>query len=318
MSVLMILALLMSVADVPNGSPECPHSGVVDPGVTSSLLEYIGPSRWSSRSGLRKPLPTELRVGKLLADPAIRCYYQSLEPVWFQGLVGPSARTDAMIAVARTLYFENGKVGPDNAAEAFSRVRVTRQRLASFDLFKGRNVVLAASKGQAPDGRPAFGRGNLVRRISRVAATVRLVREQDGVSALKKQIVGGQSLTLVFEGHGNAGGLSFGRGLTARKLASMLEQRKDPTEEVVIVLSSCDAHTVARELLEDFDIGPAVVLVSEEFGQTLVRSIYSDPFLHHELGLATGDTSLDSIRQRAKERTTAYRVNGDGRMMQLF
>lgn len=43
-----------------------------------------------------------------------------------------------------------------------------------------------------------------------------------------------------------------------------------------------------------------------EYGQQLVRPVYSDPFLSRELGLATRDTHLGGLLDRAEIATSVY------------
>ena len=52
------------------------------------------------------------------------------------------------------------------------------------------------------------------------------------------------------------------------------------------------------------ELGWAGIVVPEEYGQQLVRPVYGDPFLHTELGLGSGGTSLGGLMQRAAVSTS--------------
>ena len=290
---------------------------------------YIGRPRLRDA---RKMPNLATRVRDFYADPAVRGF-DAMRAEWFAGFQGvvfttPRELVQLQVMVARNLFFQDRPVDAGTVRAEIERIRRVRAELAGLELFAERNVVFAASYDtQRGSGREVFGRGVSRGRVERQAGTFQFLQpdapgaeRRTAMAQLQSSLSSAAPTTFFFEGHGRETALQFAGKLTSAELAELLAAND---EQRIVISASCQGHGFARRVLDELRRkAPAqrlpVIVVPEEYGQDFVTDAFNDDFKRVELGLATGESTLGKLMERANIATSVYVPDEQNRPMQIL
>lgn len=277
-------------------------------------------------------------LDRFLSDPALRHHFEGIDVRWLDpassldlaGVESPRlllwSLIELKVMVARNLYLRDHAPTEAAVRHEVREVLDTRRRFADLSLYAGRSVIYAASDDTLDDGRNHFGRLANRAVMERDAARFHFFRGDEAPASgvgFEELFRTERDLTFVFEGHGREKALKFDGKLTARRLARLLAERPAHFPAAVVILDACRAHDFARHLFDELaelpDRGPLpVVVVPEEYGQSVLKDVFGGRFLRQELRAADGaGASVGSALRARSVRLSVYVPDAGDRPMQI-
>ena len=305
---------------------------------SEQLSEYFGATPSAARSGALRRASGAYSLSRLGSDPALRLFddieafrlVRSAAPR-ADGAPVPSAETlvEAKIIVARNLYLRGEEqVTSVLVEEELDRLHRFRSLYSETLLFRGRSVVFAASDDTLRDGRHQFGRPANRVMLARDAARFYFFRGSEretpvGDEADMEDLLRHQDrLTFVFEGHGRDNALKLPRALRVRRLASLLSSRRADLAPPIVIIDACRAHDFARKLLAEMqhrgtEAALPVVIVPDEYGQSLIKDVFGGAFLRRHLAPGNGGSTIGTALRSRSRRLSVYAPDDHGVPMQI-
>ncbi|MEM6793514.1 MAG: hypothetical protein AAF725_06000 [Acidobacteriota bacterium] len=274
------------------------------------------------------------RLRSLLSDPALASVYDRIEDSWLRCLFADPRSfrhlrsvIDAKMLIARDLH-ERG-VLPDrlSVARSFGRILELRKRFGDLELVAGRNVVYAASQQRLGGGRGrVFGRAASQSLLERRADSFSFLSTRRGASGREalEPLLDQEDLTFYFEGHGNARRLDLAGSLSARQMAKMLAAGPARGSAPVLILASCRSHDFARRLFSELDrLSPGhpkpILIVPEEYGQNLLKSVFTSDLLRSDLGVGVaGGSTLGFALENPRNTLSVFVPDSDNLPIQIL